>query len=134
MSITETAAGHLTEAQQEQLRELLRFPRGSYRLVPSGPAGGWTNVNERPSIRKIRDGIGGGNLDTVNLLDPWTHGHLGLVMLVDDIGSPQLADGSDGKGLPVNELATWLYWARCRPGTTHQIRGPVALCHDIDFA
>lgn len=35
--------------------------------------------------------------------------------------------------LPVNEQATALYWANCRPGTTHQIVGDVIVCPDEDY-
>lgn len=73
----------------------------------------------RPSISGIEAAIGADCLDTVNLRD-------GRVMLVDDNGM--------AKGLPVNEKATGLYHGVCRPGTTHQIRGDVAIVHDADFA
>lgn len=36
--------------------------------------------------------------------------------------------------LPVNHEATKLYHAICRPGTTHQIVGDVAIAYDEDFA
>lgn len=35
---------------------------------------------------------------------------------------------------PVNEQATQLYHRICKPGTTHQIVGDVAIAHDRDFA
>lgn len=55
--------------------------------------------------------------------------HMGVplhVMLVDDSGHD--------KGLPVNEKATSLYHANCRPGVTHENRGDVVLVPDGDFA
>lgn len=48
------------------------------------------------------------------------------VMICDDLGHQ--------KGLPVNEQATKLYWANCRPGTTHEIRGDVVVVPDMDFS
>ena len=48
------------------------------------------------------------------------------VMLVDDAGIK--------KDLPVNHMATKLYWFNCVPGTTHQIRGDVVIVPDDDFA
>lgn len=35
---------------------------------------------------------------------------------------------------PVNEQATQLYHRICKPGTTHQIVGDVAIAHDRDFS
>lgn len=35
---------------------------------------------------------------------------------------------------PVNAKATELYHAVCKPGTTHQIVGDVAIVNDEDFA
>ncbi len=58
-------------------------------------------------------------LDTVNLRD-------GRVMLVDDLGHQ--------KGAALNPAATKLYHGVCRPGTTHQIRGAVAVALDRDFS
>ena len=79
---------------------------------------------DRPhSIREINSLIGANGLDTVQLR------HLGRpahVMLVDDTGMV------DGK--PVNEAATKLYWANCRPGTTHPICGDVVVVPDGDYA
>ena len=74
---------------------------------------------ERASIAAIEQLIGADCLDTVNLRD-------GRVLLVDDNGI--------AKGLPVNKTATELYHGVCRPGTTHEIRGDVAVVHDNDFA
>lgn len=34
---------------------------------------------------------------------------------------------------PINEKATELYLANCRPGTTHRIAGDVVICPDSDF-
>lgn len=76
-------------------------------------------IEGAPRIATIETLIGADCLDTVNLRD-------GRVMLVDDNGI--------SKGLPVNPVATGLYHAVCRPGTTHQIRGDVAVVYDNDFA
>jgi hypothetical protein len=50
----------------------------------------------------------------------------GRIMIVDDLGHP--------KELPVNVEATVLYHSVCRPGTTHEIRGDVAVTLDENFA
>lgn len=71
------------------------------------------------AIQAIQRAIGATCLDTVNLRD-------GNVMMVDDTGM------IDGK--PVNPEATKLYHGICRPGTTHQICGDVAIVRDEDFA
>lgn len=71
-------------------------------------------------MRQIQKKIGADGLDTVMLRD---RKH---VMVVDD-------NGLD-KGLPVNKRATELYHEVCRPGTTHQIVGDVAVVPDADFA
>jgi hypothetical protein len=76
-------------------------------------------IEGAPRIAKIESLIDADCLDTVNLRD-------GRVMLVDD--------NSISKGLPVNAKATDLYHAVCRPGTTHEIRGDVAVVFDSDFA
>jgi len=77
-----------------------------------------------------------GCLDTVVLRD-------GRVMLVDDngyetttiehgVGHFELRPTSARK--PVNPEATKLYHSICRPGTTHEIVGDVAIVRDEDFA
>ena len=58
--------------------------------------------------------------DTVNLLD---REH---VMLVDDHGQR--------KSLPINPIATALYWQRCGGPVEHTIVGPVYIVPDEDFA
>lgn len=49
----------------------------------------------------------------------------GFVMLCDD--------NAIAKRLPVNAEATRLYHSVCRPGTTHQIRGPAVVVLASDF-
>ena len=64
------------------------------------------------------------------------------VCIVDDHGYETEGIESNGtiylnqvKALkPVNEEATRLYHRICKPGTTHQIVGDVAIAHDGDFA
>lgn len=56
------------------------------------------------------------------------------VTLVDRIHVMILDDNGIAKDLPINEKATALYLERCRPGTTHQIRGDVVIVPDSDFA
>ncbi len=84
-------------------------------------------------------GAGDRGLDVVNL-------HDGRVMLVDGHGYETTPETEDRGGialvrlkptrarLPVNETATALYLATCRPGVTHQIVGDVAIARDEDFA
>jgi hypothetical protein len=80
--------------------------------------------------------IGAEWIDTVNLRD-------GRVMLVDDNGyETECVDQGGGhfwmrpvRALkPTNQQATALYHGVCRPGTTHQIVGDVAVAWDADFA
>ena len=66
----------------------------------------------------VQQAIGAEVLDTVNLRD-------GRVMLVDDLGH--------ANGAALNPEATKLYHGVCRAGTTHQIRGAVAVAWDRDF-
>lgn len=86
--------------------------------------------------------IGADMVDTVNLRD-------GRVMIVDDLGYEVDVRTREGdvfgkpgiieeripvKALkPVNAQATALYHGVCRPGTTHQIVGDVAVVWDRDF-
>lgn len=77
---------------------------------------------EKPTMAKIQKLIGAEAVDTVNLREPYK----GYVMIVDDLGQK--------KDLPTNKVATALYHANCRPGTTHKIRGDVAIVWDEDFA
>ena len=70
--------------------------------------------------KQITELIGASVLDTVLLVDR-VH-----VMLLDDLGYH--------KELPVNAKATVLYLKKCKPGTTHVIRGDVVVVPDEDFA
>jgi hypothetical protein len=87
-------------------------------------------------------GAVGKGLDLVNLRD-------GRVMLVDGYGyevEEQVQEPTPDDPFthirivptkarrPVNAEATRLYLATCRPGTTHQIVGDVAIVNDNDFA
>lgn len=60
----------------------------------------------------VRRMIGANFLDYVDLLD-------GRRLVVDDTGAVN--------DRPVNDVATRLYRAICRPGTAHQIHGDVAV-------
>jgi hypothetical protein len=82
-------------------------------------SGAEETIDGRATIAGIEKAIGASILDTVNLRD-------GRVMFVDDNGI--------SKNLPVNPAATGLYHSVCRPGTTHQIRGDVAVVYDNEFA
>lgn len=79
--------------------------------------------------------IGANVSDIVNLRD-------GRVMIVDDNGY-EVTEEKTSRGItlkpvralkPVNEAATMIYHGVCRPGTTHQIVGDVAIAWDEDFA
>lgn len=94
--------------------------------VPSG----------RAAFAEIEKMIGASTLDTVNLRD-------GRVMLVDDAGwETRTVEHAPGQvefiptvpRKPFNPEATKLYHSVCRPGTTHQIVGDVAIAWDRDFA
>ena len=76
--------------------------------------------NRQASTTDIARLIGAQTLDVVNLRK------FGLVMLVDDTG---LIDGK-----PANQEATRHYHSVCRPGTTQNIAGDVAIVPDEDFA
>lgn len=65
-----------------------------------------------------------------------------IVMIVDDEGyDTETVDHGGGRieikcvkaRKPVNQKATELYHLRCKPGTTHQIVGDVAIINDQDF-
>lgn len=80
-------------------------------------------LDSKLSIPEICKLIGAQSLDTVQLQHL---GHPIQVMLVDDVGAH--------RDLKVNEKATAMYVANCRPGTTWQIRGDVVVTYDEDFA
>lgn len=101
------------------------------------------DVSRTFAFETIHRLINAQTFDTVNLRD-------GRVMLVDDAGyeirEVDLGLQSGPGGLahtvrhepvrarkPVNEKATALYHGVCRPGTTHQIVGDVAIVVDKDF-
>lgn len=91
---------------------------------------------ECASLREVNALIHAEVCDTVNLRD-------GRVMLVDDLGWEYVVEKveeSEGRARyehrpvrarkPVNEKATKLYHKVCKPGTTHQIVGDVAIVVD----
>ena len=69
-------------------------------------------IDQAPTLDAIYRAIGCTCSDHVTL----SHSS---IMIVDDTGM------IDGK--PVNVKATALYHAKCKPGTTHQIHGDVAI-------
>lgn len=75
----------------------------------------------KPTIRDIEEAIHAECLDTV-ILDRENQ----QILMVDDTG---MCDGKEP-----NPAATKLYHAICKPGTTHQIHGDVAIVNDADFA
>ena len=100
------------------------------------------DVGKNIAIEWSRRMSGADALDSVNLRD-------GRVMMLDDHGyEVETVDmGIEGdpprrrfvqrcvRALkPVNQKATELYWSVCKPGTTHQIVGDVAIVVDEDLA
>jgi hypothetical protein len=79
-------------------------------------------IDKRPTIDGISEAIHCATLDTVNI---GRANGTDEVMLVDDSGALT--------GKPVNEKATELYHRICKPGTTWEIRGDVAIVRDRDF-
>jgi hypothetical protein len=102
---------------------------------------GTEEVHDVPTFDAIEVliGAGGKGLDHVNL----RHGR---TMFVDGSGYDTETVSEDRGGVayvqlkpvrankPVNPKATALYHATCKPGTTHQIVGDVAIVTDADFA
>jgi hypothetical protein len=79
-------------------------------------------INERPTLDGIREAI---HCDTLDVVQIGRANGTDEVMLVDDSGA--LTDK------PFNEKATELYHRICKPGTTWQIRGDVAVTRDRYF-
>ena len=95
-------------------------------------------VKGKPKVAAMRSLIKAEGLDFVRV------GKLvpnDLVMAVDDFGWETETIETPGKielrpirpRRPLNAKATALYLAICRPGTTHQIAGDVAIFHDEDI-
>lgn len=91
----------------------------------------------KPTNKLVKLAIGAETLDTVTLSRSG-RGMAETIMLLDDIGTGFVSTGFGfrrvGPTKPVNDKATKLYWSVCKPGTTHQIHGDVAICNDEDFA
>ena len=95
-------------------------------------------VKGKPKVKEMRALIGAKGLDFVRIgkLVPSD-----LTMAVDDFGWETEKIETPGKielrpirpRKPINAKATALYLAICRPGTTHQIAGDVAIFHDEDI-
>jgi len=93
---------------------------------------------EKPVVRAIARAIGAETLDFVTLT--WNAvGQPDLMMAVDDQGweyeviehSPTHYEHRPTRARkPINPRATEFYLRICKPGTTHQIVGDVALCRD----
>ncbi len=105
------------------MKALVRVEPGTYKVIPA--SGSVRLVHARPTIAIIQREIGADTLDTVNLRSD-RGATTGVVMMVDDVGLMN--------ELPINDIATRIYHAQCRPGTTHQIHGDVVLVNDSDFA
>jgi hypothetical protein len=97
-------------------------------------------VKGRPKTHEMRATIGADGLDFVRIGKLVSND---LTMAVDDFGyetetvehSPSHFELKPIRARkPVNEKATALYHAICRPGTTHQIVGDVAIFRDEDIA
>ena len=80
---------------------------------------GTEETKEVHNMGEVSRSIGAEYLDTVNLRD-------GTIMAVDDEGHRL--------GKAINTEATKLYHAVCKPGTTHQIVGDVAILIDLEWA
>lgn len=96
--------------------------------------------NSAGRLAAIQEAIGADTLDFVSV---GRANRTDLVMAVDDNGwDTRTVDHGNGRielvpttpRKPVNAQATALYWAVCKPGTTHQIVGDAAILHDGDFA
>jgi hypothetical protein len=95
-------------------------------------------VKGKPKVAAMHAMIGAESLDFVRIgkLVPSD-----LTMAVDDFGWETERIETPGKvelrpvraRKPINAKATALYLAVCRPGTTHQIAGDVAVFHDEDI-
>src|SRR5258708_28354330 len=96
---------------------LPRVQRGQYLILRIN--GNVKKVDEKPTLAKIYKEIGCECIDTITL----DHERQ-LVMMVDDNGA------ITEPPKPVNDNATAMYHARCKPGTTWPIRGDVALVND----
>lgn len=81
-------------------------------------------IEEKPTLDRIHKAIGCDTIDAVPLT--FSHNAPALVMIADDNGM------IDGK--PVNQKATELYRAICKPATFYSIHGDVAICDDRDFS
>lgn len=97
----------------------MTIKRGTYKIIRTD--GSEELIEERPRPATIYKAIGCDCIDTV-ILDRETM----TVMMVDDVGMV------DGK--PVNDKATAMYRACCKPGTPYLIHGDVAIVNDEDFA
>lgn len=93
-------------------------------------------VSKAQAFAQIEKLICASACDTVNLRD-------GRVMIVDDNGYETETVNNGGGHFelkptkarkPVNAEATRLYHSICKPGSTHQIVGDVAIVLDADFA
>jgi hypothetical protein len=92
------------------------------------------DIDKGKAIDEIPRLIGAEMCDTVGLGD-------GMVMMVDDAGwETRTVDHGSHIELvptvarkPINQKATTLYHGICKPGTTHQIAGDVAIVRDEDF-
>lgn len=116
-----------TTEERPQLRPITRdlrtCPPGQWKVAR---ANGVIEVRlGKPVITEVMDLIGAAIPDTVNIRNGEGR-PTGVVMMVDDNGH--------ALGKPVNALATEIYHAQCIPGTTHEIRGDVAIVNDEDFA
>jgi hypothetical protein len=82
-------------------------------------------INAIPTLDNIYSAIGCDTVDVVCIGKANTPPD-DEIMFVDDTGALT--------GKPVNERATKLYHRICKPGTTWEIRGDVAITRDKYFA
>lgn len=119
------------------MNELPKVEAGSFLVVRAD--GSEAVVRTKPTLPALREAIGAETLEFVRIgkLDGTD-----LVMAIDDRGyDSEMVEVAPGHfklnpvkaNKPPNAKASNFYWWICRPGTTHQIVGDVALFHDDDF-
>jgi hypothetical protein len=111
--------------------------RGTFLIIRTD--GSELLMRVRPTIERIEKVLGFSALEFVRI---GKADDSDLVMAIDDNGYvvEAVVDRNVTRLVsiranhPVNEKATAFYHAICRPGTTHQIVGDVAIMHDSEFA
>ena len=117
---------------------LPKIEKGSFLIIRTD--GATETIEKKPTLGNLRQAIGADELEFVRV---GKADDSDIVMAVDEMGyETETVDHGDGRielrplraKKPFNLEGSRLYHAICWPGTTHQIVGDVALCHDADFA